>query len=112
MGADAKGSKMAWKPVKTAEMRHGGGHKDGGADAPTAPWRGSRPLRDRSCHNCGGNCHGGIKSRSKGLYKHFLEEALEYHRGARSLLSDRLVIGYLGAAWIAEASPIADPLWP
>jgi hypothetical protein len=42
MGGDAwiqrilnTGSEIAWKPVKTAEKSHGGGHKEG-ADAPIA----------------------------------------------------------------------------
>jgi hypothetical protein len=40
------------------------------------------------------------------------EEALEYHRGAKIPLLDRLAIGYIEAARITEASPIDDPLQP
>jgi hypothetical protein len=42
-----------------------------------------------------------IKPRGAGPIQTLLEGALEYHRG-----------GYLEAARIAEASPIADPLQP
>jgi hypothetical protein len=69
--------------VKTAVKRHGGGHKEG-TDTPIA--RTSERATAVEAH--GPAMNSGIKSRSEGLYKRILEDALEYCRGARSLLLD------------------------
>jgi hypothetical protein len=101
MGGDARirwisnnGLEMVRKPVKTAVKRHGGGLEDGESGRSHSTSERATAVEARGP----GTIVEGIATfllsqGSRGLYKCFLEEALEYHRGARSLFWIDLAIG-------------------
>jgi hypothetical protein len=92
---------MARKAVKTAEERHGGGLEDG--ESGRSPGASERATAVEARGH--GKIVEGIATiveriitlllcrEVRVLYKRFLEEALEYHRGARIPLLISLAIG-------------------
>jgi hypothetical protein len=86
--------------------------KTGRADALSAPRRGLRRLSTWSRHDRGAIPHFRLRPRGAGPIQTLLEEALEYHRGAKIPLLMGFGECYLEPARIAEGSPIADPLQP
>jgi hypothetical protein len=101
MGGDARirrisntGSEVVRKPVKTAVKRHGESRKEG-AEAPIA--RTSERITAVEARGPTTIMEGiatvvlsrGVRANTSAFWRKFLE----YHRGARSVFSDRLAIG-------------------